>query len=100
MKKDYRFLIGQRFAFGGVIYVVQGLTTNEERTFVQAIATDESLENGIGGVVGSDLAFQVTAPAMVDPDAPAETFSLSDVIQWLLVDEEIVLFNPNYLSAR
>ena len=26
-------------------------------------------------------------------------FELKDVIDWLLVDEEIVLFNPNYLEA-
>ena len=102
MKKDYRFLIGQRFAFGGVTYVVQDLTTCDERTFVQAIASEETLENGFAGVVGSDVAFpQASAnPVAVDADAPSETFSLSDVIQWLLVDEEIVLFNPNYLSAR
>ncbi len=80
MRKDYQFLIGQRFAFGGEIYVVRDLTAAEDSTYVTAnpSAGDEAAHGA----------------------ADFETFSLSDVIQWLLVDEEIELFNPNYLAAR
>jgi len=87
MSKDYRFLIGQRFAFGGAIYVVQDLTAAEDRTYVTANPSAEDLPDarpGDEGLVG---------------EPGFETFSLSDVIQWLLVDEEIELFNPNYLAA-
>ena len=78
MRKDYRFLIGQRFAFAGEIYVVQDLTAADDRTYVQANASTAEARS-TGGL---------------------ETFSLSDVIQSLLVDEEIELFNPNFLAAR
>jgi hypothetical protein len=73
MRKDYQFLIGHQFSVGGQIYTVRGLTFDEERTYVEAHIS-EQFEN-------------------------SETFSLSDVIQCLLVDEEIELFNPNYLAA-
>jgi hypothetical protein len=83
MNKDYRFLIGQRFAFGGAIYVVQDLTAAEDRTYVTANpSAEDQPDDGL-----------LQQPA-------SETFSLSDVIQWLLVDEEIELFYPNYLAAR
>ena len=83
MRKDYHFLIGQRFSVGGEIYVVQDLTAAEDRTYVRANPS-------------------LSERAAVDTlgDESGETFSLSDVIQWLLVEEEIVLFNPNYLGAR
>lgn len=84
MRKDYRFLIGQRFAFAGAIYVVQDLTAAEDRTYVRA---------------NPSFPEQAGADAPTGEDA-VETFSLSDVIQWLLVDEEIELFYPNYLAAR
>ncbi|MGE0624500.1 MAG: hypothetical protein AB7I04_19160 [Pseudomonadales bacterium] len=83
MRKDYRFLIGQRFAFGGAIYVVQDLTAAEDRTYVTANPSDTDAREQSGGA-----------------EPGTETFSLSDVIQWLLVDEEIELFYPNYLAAR
>jgi hypothetical protein len=75
VKKDYEFLIGHRFSVEGEIYVVRDLTEDEGGTFVQAGSSDK------------------------DQPYP-RMFSLSDVIQWLLVDEEIELFNPNYLAAR
>jgi len=74
VKKDYEFLIGQRFSVEGEIYVVRDLTGDAEHTYVRAGCSGENQ----------------------DP----RTFSLHDVIQWLLVDEEIELSNPNYLAAR
>jgi hypothetical protein len=75
VKKDYEFLIGHRFSVEGEIYVVRDLTEDEGHTFVQAGSSDKN---------------------QIHP----RMFSLSDVIQWLLVDEEIELFNPNFLAAR
>ena len=74
MNRDYRFLIGRPFAADGELYVVQDLKTEEDRPAVEARAGDD--------------------------ERTIRTFSLSDVINWLLIDEEIELFNPNYLSAR
>lgn len=84
MRKDYRFLIGQRFAFRGAIYVVEDLTAAEDRTYVRANPSSP----------------ERAAADALSGEGEAETFSLSDVIQWLLVDEEIELFYPNYLAAR
>ena len=77
MKKDYHFLIGQRFSAEGEIYVVQELTAGEEEVVLveASIAAPTAAEN-------------------------SRTFSLRDVIEWLLVDEEIVLFSPDYLATR
>ena len=88
MRKDYRFLIGQRFAFGDAIYVVEDLTAADDRTYVKANPSPT------GVPADGALTSQPTR------EADIETFSLADVIQWLLVDEEIELFNPNYLAAR
>ena len=74
MNKDYQFLIGQRFSVGGDIYVVRDLTSGEDRTYVEA--------------------------QLPEQEDSQQTFSLKDVIEWLVVDEEIELFNPNYLAAR
>ena len=82
MKKDYQFLIGQRFSVGGEIFVVQDLTHRDEHTYVQAQPSGE------GEIVLSE------------PGSAARLFKLNEVIQSLLVDEEIELFNPNYLAAR
>lgn len=78
MSKDYRFLIGHRFALGGEIYVVQDLGAGNDHTLVKA---NPSAEDGTA-------------------TASCETFSVADVIQALVVDEEIELFNPNFLAAR
>ena len=83
MGKDYHFLIGQRFSVGGEIYVVQDLTNQDEHLYVQAGA---SLEDDI-----------VVREAQ---QSQGQLFKLNEVIQSLLVDEEIELFNPNYLAAR
>ena len=84
MTKDYQFLIGQRFAVGGEIYVVRDLISADDRTYVEVHASENGAsENG------------TEKESFV-----SRTFTLSDVIQWLLVDEEIELFNPNYLAAR
>ncbi len=85
MKKDYRFLIGQRFSVGGEIYVVEDLKASENRTYVQANASQRPVPAD-GAASGADDGFRI--------------FPLSDVLQRLLVDEEIELFNPNFLAAR
>ncbi len=82
MKKDYQFLIGHRFSVGGEIYVVQDLTDQDEHIYVQAQAS-----------AGDDI-------ILSEPGKGGRLFKLNEVIQSLLVDEEIELFNPNYLAAR
>jgi hypothetical protein len=82
MRKDYQFLIGQQFSVGGEIFVVQDLTNRDEHTYVQAQPAQE------GDIVLSE------------PGSGETLFKLNEVIQSLLVDEEIELFNPNYLAAR
>lgn len=85
MKKDYQFLIGQRFSVGREIYVVRDLIRHDEHTFVRGeLATVEE-----GEIVVTEAGSEL----------PGLTFSLDDVIQSLLVDEEIELFSPNYLAA-
>lgn len=73
MRKDYQFLVGQRFLVDGEIFVVRELTSTEDVTLVEA-----------------------HPPEALDT---SRTFALTEVIQGLVVDEEIVLFNPNYLAA-
>jgi hypothetical protein len=87
MRKDYQFLIGQRFFVAGEIYVVQELTSLDEhiyvRAHVQADATDQAdIVLSEPGATGAGRLFQ-----------------LKEVIQSLLVEEEIELFHPNYLTA-
>lgn len=86
MGKDYHFLIGQRFSVNGEIYVVQGLINTDERTYVQA---ETSADDDIVISESQELKAQ-----------EGHLFELNEVIQTLLVDEEIELFNPNYLAAR
>ncbi len=88
MKKDYQFLIGQRFSVDGVTYVVRDLTAAEDRTYVEARSSEAESE-------GRDVRRRDP-----HPQEDARTFSLRDVIESLVVDEEIELFNPNYLAAR
>ncbi|MEJ2088364.1 MAG: hypothetical protein P8Y69_07795 [Gammaproteobacteria bacterium] len=73
MNKDYRFLVGQRFLVDGETFVVRELTAAEDVTLVEAHHL-EALDS-------------------------SRTFLLTEVIQGLVVEEEIVLFNPNYLAA-
>lgn len=86
MRKDYQFLIGQRFSSGGEVFVVQDLTRREEHTYVQA---ESSVANDI----------VLSEPQQAEAQT-GRLFEVNDVIQSLLVDEEIELFNPNYLAAR
>ena len=85
MRKDYQFLIGQRFSVGGEIYVVQDLTKQDEHTYVKA------------GAAGDEIVVSEATQAQLER---SQLFKLNEVIQSLLVDEEIELFNPNYLAAR
>ncbi len=86
MRMDYQFLIGQRFSVGGEIYVVQDVTRQNEHTYVQA-----------GTTVDDDIVVSEPQGTRVHD---GRLFKLNEVIQSLLVDEEIELFNPNYLAAR
>jgi hypothetical protein len=90
MRKDYQFLIGQRFSVGGEIYVVRDLTFQDEFTYVQAEA-----ENTVDIVLSEPCTQEQRGTQGGD-----RIFRLNEVIQSLLVDEEIELFNPNYLAAR
>ena len=85
MSKDYQFLIGQRFSVDGVTYVVRDLTAADDEQRYLAAGSPES-----------DHGTREPARAATD----ARTFTLQDVINSLVVDEEIELFNPNYLAAR
>ena len=73
MRRDYRFLIGHAFSVAGETYVVRDLTTRDDHTVVEA--------------------------GRSDGEASSSEFSLAEVIERLIVDEEIELFNPNYLTA-
>ena len=85
MKKDYQFLIGQRFTAEGDIYVVRELTSQEEQVFILAdVFRTEDEEIVVSEAGQGDL---------------QRAFKLNEVIQSLLVDEEIELFSPNYLAA-
>ena len=70
-KKDFEFLIGSRFSVDGKLYTVQGLQQTENELFVEA-------EHG------KNLA----------------VFPVDQMMNTLLVEEEIELFKPNYLTAR
>ena len=74
MSRDYRFLIGRQFAADGELYVVHGLQIGEGPLAVEA--------------------------STAEGESSPRFFSISDVINSLLIEEEIELFNPNYLSAR
>lgn len=86
MNKDYQFLIGQRFSVAGEIYVVSDLEKGTEHTFVKAHASDDQ---GAGHALREILIGEAHIAT-----SSVRTFQLRDVIQGLLVDEEIELFNP------
>ena len=73
MNKDYQFLVGQQFTVGEDVYIVCDLSGEDKHTVVEAQRKCDS--------------------------KTSKTFALSEVIEKLLVDEEIVLFPPNYLRA-
>ncbi len=85
MKKDYQFLIGQRFTADGETYVVRELVSQEDQVFVLAAVSSADDEDIVVSEAGHEEAVR--------------TFRLNEVIQSLLVDEEIELFSPNYLAA-
>jgi len=87
MSKDYRFLIGHRFSVRGEIYVVQDLTSRDDRTYVQAEVQTDTEDC-------ADIVLREPGTA-----GNRRLFRLSEVIQSLLVEEEIELFHPNYLTA-
>lgn len=77
MKRDYQIgeyqcLVGRQFAVDQEIYVVRELSTDSEQMLVQANAEGD--------------------------EASSRTFFLTEVLERLLVDEEIVLFHPTYLG--
>lgn len=74
MGRDYRFLIGRQFLAEGGLYCVHGIAAEDGPPVVEAGLSPE--------------------------EAPSHRFSIGEVIRGLLVEEEIELFNPNYLSAR
>ena len=92
-RKDYQFLIGQRFSVGGEIFVVQDLSNRDEHTYVHAdVHADLHTDVHTEPPAEDDI--------VVSEPGSAKLFKLNEVIQSLLVDEEIELFNPNYLAAR
>jgi hypothetical protein len=69
---EYQCLVGRQFAVDQEIYVVRELSTDSEQMLVQANAEGDEASN--------------------------RTFFLTEVLERLLVDEEIVLFHPTYLG--
>jgi hypothetical protein len=69
---EYQCLVGRQFAVDQEIYVVRELSTDSEQMLVQANAEGD--------------------------EASSRTFFLTEVLERLLVDEEIVLFHPTYLG--
>jgi hypothetical protein len=77
VKKDYQIgeyqcLVGRQFAVDQEIYVVRELSTDSEQMLVQANSERD--------------------------ESNSRTFLLTEVLERLLVDEEIVLFHPSYLG--
>jgi hypothetical protein len=76
MKMDYQFLMGRDFCVGTDVYTVRDIAWQEEFPVVQADVNDHARER-----------------------RARHSFPLAQVLQWLLVEEEIELFNPNFLGA-
>ncbi|MCZ6710574.1 MAG: hypothetical protein O7B25_09440 [Gammaproteobacteria bacterium] len=74
MKTDYQFLIGQDFSVGDDVYTIQDVAWTDDTALVEANVKEQ-----------------------VGNDSPS-SFPVSQVLQWLLVEEEIELFNPNFLG--
>ena len=74
MKTDYQFLIGQDFSVGDDVYTIQDVAWTDDTALVEANVKEQ-----------------------VGKDSPS-SFPVSQVLQWLLVEEEIELFNPNFLG--
>lgn len=69
---EYQSLVGRQFAVDREIFVVQELTSDEDQTLVRANSEHDS--------------------------SSIRTFFLTEVLERLLVEEEIELFNPGYIS--
>jgi hypothetical protein len=75
MKTDYQFLIGRDFCVGDNVYTIRSVAWMEEDALVEANVKS------------------------AEEDAQAQyRFPVGQVLQWLLVEEEIELFNPNFLG--
>ena len=77
---DYQFLIGRDFSVGDDVYTVRDIAWSEDAAFVQAHPKSD----------------QNVVPLLNLGNCQ---FPLTQVLQWLLVEEEIELFNPNFLGA-
>lgn len=69
---EYQCLVGRQFAVGDEIFVVRELTSDEDQTFIRANSERDS--NSL------------------------RTFVITEVLERLLVEEEIELFNLGYFS--
>jgi hypothetical protein len=76
MKMDYQFLIGRDFCVGTDVYTVRDVAWHEEFPVVQTDVNDHTHKRRV-----------------------RHSFPVAQVMQWLLVEEEIELFNPNFLGA-
>jgi hypothetical protein len=75
MKTDYQFLIGRDFCVGDNVYTIRSVAWMEENALVEANMKS------------------------AEEDGRAQyRFPVGQVLQWLLVEEEIELFNPNFLG--
>jgi len=81
MKMDYQFLIGRDFSVGEDVYTVRDIAWSDDSALVEAHPRNDQNVVSLPNVRGS---YQ---------------FPLTQVLQWLLVEEEIELFNPNFLGA-
>ena len=77
MKMDYQLLIGKDFHVGDDVYTVRDVAWTGESALVEA-----------------------DVKSARDGSLTRQNFPVGEVLQWLLVDEEIELFNPNFLAAR
>lgn len=75
MNKNYRMLIGRQFAVGDDVYTICDITRVDNRTLAEA--------------VGSNL-----GPGRRE----RLRFPVDKVVDCLLVDEEIELYQPNFLG--
>ncbi|MDH3644847.1 MAG: hypothetical protein OES38_22270 [Gammaproteobacteria bacterium] len=80
MKMDYQFLIGRDFSVGDDVYTVRDIAWSDDSALVQAHPKNDQMPLAL-------------------PNVGNRQFPLTEVLQWLLVEEEIELFNPNFLGA-
>ena len=80
MKMDYQFLIGRDFSVGEDVYTVRDIAWSDDFALVQAHPKSDQNVLALPGIGNCQ-------------------FPLTQVLQWLLVEEEIELFNPNFLGA-